>query len=326
MNIKKALSLGWIAFFVFVLTLGACGSSADKDSRGDRSQVTIRISGAWALYPMMVRWADEYKKTHPGCQIDVAAGGAGKGIAEALAGLVDIGMVSRDIKPEELKRGAEHVPVVKDAVFPVMNAGNSAARDIQITGIQKKQFVALWIEGKALTWGRLTGSKSPDAIHLFTRSDSCGAAETWAAYLGKHQEDLKGVGVYGDPGITEAVKKDALSLGYNNLNYAYDMKTGRPQQGILIVPVDVNENGRLDPEEDLSTKEKAIAAVRTRRYPAPPARDLNIVVKGKFSGAVRDFVIWILSDGQKFVDEVGYIRLSDGQIQDALNKVNNRKQ
>jgi len=306
-----------------VLGLCACGFDGDKESKKSDAQGSIRISGAWALYPMMVRWADEYKKIHPDCRIDVAAGGAGKGIAETLSGLVDIGMVSRDIKPEELEKGAQYVPVVKDAVFPVMNANNPVLRDIELKGLTRKHFTALWIEGKASGWGQLAATKNNDAVHLFTRSDSCGAAETWAAYLGKHQEDLKGVGVYGDPGITEAVKKDTLGIGYNNLNYAYDMKTGHPQIGIRIIPLDINENGRIDPEEDLSTKDKAIAAVRNGRYPSPPARDLNIVVKGRFSGAVRDFVLWILKDGQKFVDEVGYIRLSDAQIQQASEKVKN---
>jgi phosphate transport system substrate-binding protein len=306
-----------------MLTLCACGSGGDKDNKKNSSQGTIRISGAWALYPMMIRWADEYTKTHPGCQIDIAAGGAGKGIAEALTGLVDIGMVSRDIKPEELQRGARYVPVVKDAVFPVMNENNPVAREMISRGLTKKHFMALWIEGKTFTWGQLTNVKNNDTVHLYTRSDSCGAAETWAAYLGKHQEELKGVGVYGDPGITEAVKKDTLGIGYNNLNYAYDMKTGLPQKGILIIPIDINENGRIDPEEDLSTKEKAIHTVRKGFYPSPPARDLNIVVRGQFSGAVREFVLWILNDGQQFVEEVGYIKLTDTQIQEALVKVKN---
>ncbi len=314
---------GRIILLVIVLTIFACGSGGDKDSPKSSSQETIRISGAWALYPMMIRWADEYKKTHPGCQIDVAAGGAGKGIAEALTGLVDIGMVSRNIKPEEIQRGAKYIPVVKDAVFPVMNANNPVMQEVAAKGLKKNQFMALWIEGKSFTWGQLTSGKNNDSVHLFTRSDSCGASETWAAYLGKHQENLKGVGVYGDPGITEAVKKDILGVGYNNLNYAYDMKTGLPQQGIRIIPVDINENGRVDPEEDLSAKEKAINAVRKGLYPSPPARDLYIVVKGQFSGAVREFVLWILTDGQKFVDEVGYIRLSDAQIQEAVGKVKN---
>ena len=54
---------------MILLTLCACGPGGDKDNKKNNSQGTIRISGAWALYPMMIRWADEYKKTHPACQI-----------------------------------------------------------------------------------------------------------------------------------------------------------------------------------------------------------------------------------------------------------------
>ncbi|MGD0020728.1 MAG: PstS family phosphate ABC transporter substrate-binding protein [Smithellaceae bacterium] len=323
MHLLKNTLLSRTVLMVILLTFCACGQSGDKDNKKTSSPCTIRISGAWALYPMMIRWADEYQKTHPGCKIDIAAGGAGKGVAEVLTGLVDIGMVSRNIKPEELQRGAKYVPVVKDAVFPVMNASNPILREIMFKGLTKKQFIALWIEGKTFTWGQLTSGTNGDAVNLYTRSDSCGAAETWAAYLGKHQEELQGVGVYGDPGVTEAVKNDKLGIGYNNLNYAYDIKTGLPQKGIRIIPIDISENGRVDPEEDLSTKEKAIQAVRKGLYPSPPARDLNIVVKGQFSGPVRNFVLWILNDGQRFVDEIGYIKLSDTQIQEAITKVKN---
>ncbi len=323
MHLLKNTLLSRTVLLMILFTLCTCGPGGDKDNKKNSSPGTIRISGAWALYPMMIRWADEYKKTHPGCQIDVTAGGAGKGVAEALTGLVDIGMVSRDIKPEEIQRGAKYIPVVKDAVFPIMNANNPVAREMMFRGLTKKQFIGLWIEGKTFTWGELASVTNAAIVNVYTRSDSCGAAETWAAYLGKHQEELQGVGVYGDPGITEAVKKDTLGVGYNNLNYAYDMKTGLPQKGVRIIPIDINENGRIDPEEDVSTKEKAIHAVRKGRYPSPPARDLNIVVKGKFSGAVREFVLWILNDGQQFVDEVGYIKLTDAQIQEAFRKVKN---
>ena len=53
---------------------------------------TIKVSGAWALYPMMVKWAEEYQEIHPNVKIEVSAGGAGKGMTDALAGLVDIGL------------------------------------------------------------------------------------------------------------------------------------------------------------------------------------------------------------------------------------------
>ena len=286
-------------------------------------QGKIRISGAWALYPMMVKWAEEFKKVNPGVRIDVSAGGAGKGIADALGGLVDIGMVSRELRPEELRQKAFYVPVVKDAVFPTINQNNAVFKELMQKGLKKKVLQDMWVSGGTLTWGELLGLKSKDKIRVYTRSDSCGAAETWAKYLGVQQEDLKGVAVYGDPGVAEAVRKDKSGIGYNNLNYAFDFKTGVPIAGIQVVPIDVNENGRIDPAERLRTKQEAIKAVLSGVYPSPPARDLYLVTKESFSGTAKVFVRWILSDGQKFVDEVGYLKISKVQIKDALKKTGN---
>lgn len=282
---------------------------------------TVRISGAWALYPMMVKWGEEFRKTHPNVRIDISAGGAGKGIADALAGMVDIGMVSRDIRPEEIKPGTTFVPVVKDAVFPAISANNPVLKEIAKKGIKKKTFNDLWILGKPLTWGEVAGTSAKNTIQVYTRSDSCGAAETWAHYLGKKQEDLKGVGVYGDPGLAEAVKRDVYGVGYNNLNYAYDAKTGLPVPGIQIIPIDVNENGKIDPAEDLSTKDKAIKAVTSGAYPSPPARDLYLITKESFKEPSKTFVKWILTDGQKYVNEVGYIKITQKQITESLKKL-----
>jgi len=283
------------------------------------------VSGAWALYPMMVRWGEEFQKAHPQVRVDISAGGAGKGVADALAGMVDIGMVSREIRPEETKQGAAYVPVVKDAVVPAVNEANPALeKGLKARGMKKQAFVDLWIAGKALTWGQIAGSDTQDAVEVYTRSDACGAAETWAKYLGGAQEDLRGVAVYGDPGLADAIKNDVLGVGYNNLNYAYDAGTGKPVAGLWVVPIDVNENGKVDPEEDLSTKEKAIKAIVSGVYPSPPARDLYLVAKGSFKGLTGEFVRWILTDGQKFVDEVGYIRLAPAQVESALKTLGGR--
>jgi phosphate transport system substrate-binding protein len=272
---------------------------------------------------MMVRWGEEFVKVHPKVRVDISAGGAGKGVADTLASMVDIGMVSREINPEETKQGAFFVPVVKDAVFPTLNEGNPVfAKALVSRGVKKKTFIDLWIEGRNLTWGEIAGSDSKDRVQLYTRSDSCGAAETWAQYLGgKRQEDLKGVGVYGDPGLAEAVRKDVFGIGFNNLNYCYDAKTGLPLQGLQIISIDVNENGKTDPEEDLKTKTKALQAVTSGGYPAPPARDLYLVTKDQFKGPAKEFIRWILNEGQKYVDEMGYIKLKEAQINEALKRV-----
>ncbi len=320
---NKPTQINSLLFTLLILALvsSACGQPAVAQKSG-ASQGTIAISGAWALYPMMVTWAEEYQKIHPGVRIDVSAGGAGKGMADTLGGAVDIGMVSRDITPDEEAKGAYWIAVTKDAVFPTASTQNPAVESLMSRGISQETFSGLFISGRITTWGEIVGDPQfTDEVHVYTRSDACGAAEVWAKYLGKKQEDLLGIGVFGDPGILDAVIKDPLGLGYNNLNYAFDMSSGKPVAGAIVVPVDVNDNGKADPEEVMDTKVKAVSAVASGRYPSPPARVLNLVTKGKPSGITQDFLEWILTDGQQYVDVTGYIQLEAGQLASELDKV-----
>jgi phosphate transport system substrate-binding protein len=184
-------------------------------------------------------------------------------------------------------------------------------------------FVNAFITGTAKTWGQMAGVKNTSVLHVYSRSDACGAGETWAKYLGKKQEDLQGVGVFGDPGLATAVKEDPLGIGYNNIAYAYDSKTKKQNPGIRVAPIDINNNGKLDPEENFYDNIDAIVnAIATNKYPSPPARDLYFVSKGKPANkAVIDFMKWVLTDGQKFVHSSGYITLSKEKIQGELNKL-----
>ena len=160
-------------------------------------------------------------------------------------------------------------------------------------------------------------------IHVYTRSDACGAAETWAKYLNNSkQEDLKGIAVFGDPGLAEAVARDRSGIGFNNIGFAYDVKTGDQLTGLCVIPIDVNENGRIDADEDFYGKKSSLVkAIAGGRFPSPPARDLHLVTKNEFKGLSREFVRWILSDGQKYVDEMGYVNLPDDKIKQELNKL-----
>jgi phosphate transport system substrate-binding protein len=299
---------------------GCCSGTAQN---GGDLKGTLTVSGAWALYPMMVRWGEEFQAQHPGVQFDISAGGAGKGMADVLGGAVDIGMVSREIHPEEIEQGAWWVAVTMDAVVPTMNGDNPHLAQIQAQGLTCETLEAIWM-GEVETWGEAIGDPAiEDEIHVYTRSDACGAAETWAVYLGDYkQEDLQGVAVYGDPGLATAVSEDALGVGYNNLNFAYDADTGRPVAKIQIMPIDRNENGQVDEDESFyTTKTELTAAIADGRYPAPPARALYLVTLGAPDALTKAFIEWVLTDGQAFVDETGYIQLSPAQLQEGMEKL-----
>ena len=321
MNRNYRTNLALVVALVGLL-LGGCWPWEAQLGEGELKG-TLTISGAWALYPMVVRWGEEFHELHPDVDFDISAGGAGKGMADVLGGAVDIGMVSREIYPEEAEQGAWWVAVTMDAVLPTMNSDNPHLAKIQAQGLARETLEAIWM-GEIKTWGEVIGDPSiADEIHVYTRSDACGAAETWASYLGSYkQEDLQGVAVYGDPGLATAVSEDALGVGYNNLNFAYDADTDRPVAKIQIMPIDLNENGQVDADESFyATKAELTAAIADGRYPAPPARALYLVTLGAPDALTKAFIEWVLTDGQAFVDETGYIQLSQVQLQDGLEKL-----
>ena len=320
---KKVLLYLFLVGFLFVT---ACKKESKSELKEEELSGTITMSGAWALYPMAVKWGEEFQKIHPKVRIDVAAGGAGKGMADALARIVDIGNVSRNIYKEEIEKGAWWVSVTKDAVVPTINENNPLLEDLLSKGVDREIFIAVWITEEIKSWGEIVNKTIPEQVHVYTRSDACGAAKTWANFLGENQEDLLGIGVYGDPGLAEAVKKDNLGIGYNNINYVYDAKTKKQVEGIKVLPIDFNNNGKIDEEEDFyNSRDEIIDAIATGKYPSPPARDLHFVSQGKPDRkVVIEFIKWVLTEGQKYIPETGYINLPEEKLQEELKKLEDK--
>lgn len=299
-----------------IILLAACTSRIKKEQ-------TISLSGAFALYPLVIRWSQEYQKENPEIRFNISAGGAGKGMADALSGTVDLGMFSREIAEAEIDKGVWWVAVTKDAVIPTVNATSHVVKVLKTRGVTRAEFQGLYIDEKYSNWNQLPGITTDQAINVFTRSDACGAADTWATYLGGKQENLKGVGVFGDPGLADAVVKDVKGIGFNNTIYLYDIKTGNKNQGIEVIPIDLNENGKLDAEEDFyDTFDDVLAAIAEGKYPSPPARELYLVSKGKpKKQATLDFLKWVVTNGQKFVPEAGYVPLTQARLDEQVAKL-----
>lgn len=274
------------------------------------NKLSISISGAWALYPLMVEWTSEYKKINPQIEFSVQAGGAGKGMVDLLSGIVDIAMVSREVTKEEEEKGAYKIPVCKDATLPIFSSKNPFKKDLEKRGIKKEELFKIF-RSIIKNWNEILGGKENFKINVYTRSDSCGAGEVFASFLGLKQEDLKGIGIYGDPQIVEAVGRDPYGIGYANIAFIYDQKTGKPHKNISVFPIDLNENGKIDGDEDFfKEKNYILNAISLKKLPSPPARNLYLVVKkGSLKESTKEFIKWILIDGQKMVEKAGYVKI-----------------
>lgn len=287
---------------------------------------TIKVEGAYALEPMMQKWAAEYEKIHPDIKIDINANGAGAGMRSALKGIANIGMVSRAINNSEIDQGAFWVSVAKDAVVATMNADNPVRDIILERGITKQQFKDVFITGDISTWGQLVGDDSiTDIIYVYTRSDACGAADTWAKYMGNYVQNDLGSGpgfqgstriaaVNGDNAVLAEVQRNRFAIGYDNTGYVYTKKladgTVVPADGVLPVPIDFNGNGTLDANESVYTNRSLMVdAIISGAFQSPPARVENLATLHSFTGISKDFVRWILTEGQQYVLDAGYVPL-----------------
>jgi len=314
---NEIMKIGAVLIIVMIGVVSTCGCIGEQKN-------TIKVSGAFALYPMMGIWTEEYGKIHPEVKIDVSAGGAGKGMSDAIQGIVDIGMVSRDIYQSEIDQGIFWVSVAKDAVVATINTDNPVANTILTGGITKQQFVDIFITRNIKTWGELVDNPAvTDKIRVYTRSDACGAAKTWAKYLGEYtQDDLTYVAdsaINGDPNLAAVVQGDERGIGYNNINFVYDPETKKPFNGIKPVPIDLDENGILDENENFyDNRTNIVNAIASNVYPSPPARALHLVTKNSFTGVAKEFVYWILTDGQQYVPDNGYIQLSEDMIDEQM--------
>lgn len=286
---------------------------------------TISISGAFALYPIVVLWGEDFKKLHPNVRFNISAGGAGKGIADILTNMTDIGLVSRDLHPQEVEKGAYPIFVAKDAVLGTFNSSHPNANLIKERGLTQEELENVFIHSRYKTWKAIDNRFSDSPLGVYVRSDAAGAAETWAKFFDKTQEDLKGVGIFGDPGVAQAIKDSPNAIGFNNINYVYDLQTKKTTSNIEVIPIDQNNNGKIDPEENFyADLDELTEAVALGKYPSPPTRELLFVIKNdNTSKLIKEFIRFILDKNQQgYLLENGYVPLTDQQRAHELDKLN----
>jgi len=284
---------------------------------------TINISGAYALYPLVIKWSEEYKKEHEEIRFNISTGGAGKGMTDALNGKVDLGLYSSEILQEDKDKGVWWVGLCTNAVLPTIYINNPYLKELKERGLTKEEFKGIFIDGSITDWGNILNLEESKAIQVYTRSDASGAASTWAKYLGGKQKDLKGIGIQGDSALVETVSKDPAGIAFNNTSYIYNKNTGLIRNAVEVIPIDLNGNGFIDPDENFyDTLETMLKAIAEGKYPSPPSRELYYVAKGKpVKQANIDFIKWSLTDGQIFVKETGYVPIEQDKINQYLLKL-----
>jgi phosphate transport system substrate-binding protein len=233
------------------------------------------------------RWAEKYMSKNTGVTIQVTGGGSGTGISALINGTTDICNASRPMKPSERDKlkvrfgslGVE-IKAAKDGLSVYVNEGNP------VTELSLEQLKAIYT-GKVTNWKSLGGRD--ERIIVYGRENNSGT------YVYFKDNVLDGddyattmQSMPGTAAVVNAVSKDAAGIGYGGAAYG---------KGIREI--------KVKKDEKATAYAPTIENIKAGTYPI--TRFLYMYVKNRPTGAMKEYIDWILSDeGQQVVTEVGY--------------------
>jgi phosphate transport system substrate-binding protein len=285
-----------LLFFGLVGLLAACGSRQTNHS-GDvsLSAQTIENRGSDTLVNLALAWAETYMEWHPEVRISVTGGGSGTGIAAMINGTVDLANASRAMKAEEIAAAQANgitpveFTVARDAIAVVVHPSNP------VDGLTLQQISDIYT-GKITNWSQVAGADRP--IVLLSRESNSGTYVYFlenVIRLGERESDLlfspDTLLMPSSEGISAEVRQNPNAIGYDGLGYVTS------DQKMLAVARDADKPYVLP----------AVETVNDGSYPI--SRPLYVYTAGEPTGAVKDYLDWILSEGQALVSKLGFVPL-----------------
>ena len=108
---------------------------------------TISVSGSTSVGPVMERLASQYQLLNPKVTVEIEQNGSSAGIQAAEEGVVDFGMASRELDPDEQKQLSNQT-IAKDGIVVIVNKKN------HIDNLTAEQIRDIFL-GKIRNWSEL---------------------------------------------------------------------------------------------------------------------------------------------------------------------------
>jgi phosphate transport system substrate-binding protein len=312
-----------------------CGLAATAGAQSG-GPMLLNAAGATFPYPIYSKWFDVYHTAHPGIQINYQSIGSGGGIRQLLAGTVDFGASDGPMSDDQLAQAKFkilHFPTVLGAVIPTYNIAGVSG-DLNFT---QKALAGIYL-GTITKWNdpEITksnpGMKLPgEDIVVVHRSDGSGTSYIFTDFLSKASDDWKnkvgkgtsvnwpvGLGGKGNEGVSGLVKQTPNSIGYIELIFAVQnsIPYGKVQNAAGkfvkadLAGVTAAAASMKDMPEDFRVS--ITNAPGATSYPISSFTWLLIPAQISDAGkreAIKDFLKWMLLDGQKFNEGLSYAQL-----------------
>ena len=259
------------------------------------ARTVLQNKGSDTLVNVAQAWAEKYQEVNHDVAVAVSGGGSGTGIAALINGTVDIANSSREMDAKELEEakidGVNPVEYIVgyDALAIYLHPNNP------LSSFSLAQLKNLYgRSGTAKHWTDLgvevAGCRKQQIVLVGRQNNSGTYMYFHEAVLGKKEKYTLGtLDMHGSKDVVDLVEKTPCAIGYSGIAYATDH--------VNVACVTKTDGG----ECILPTLENTIS----RHYPI--SRPLFMYTNGEASGAIKDYLDWILSDdGQCIIAHIGY--------------------
>ncbi|MDV4151239.1 phosphate ABC transporter substrate-binding protein [Clostridium sp. AL.422] len=214
---RKGLNLIGIALLVGIVgvsTVG-CGSNlSDRNSNEESSkkQVTISISGSTSVGPLMGKLAEKYEEDNGNISIEINEVGSSAGIKDAINGVSNIGMSSRELKSEEASE-VKATTIAFDGIAIITNK-NNLIKNITIDQIKDIY------TGKITNWNQIEGGKDWPIV-VVSREEGSGTRDAFQEIIGYKSEELVADALItnGTGSIKQTVVGNKNAIGFVSFEY-----------------------------------------------------------------------------------------------------------
>ncbi len=127
------------------------------DTTGADLSGTITLSGSTSMEKLANALCESFMEKYPNVTATAEFTGSGAGIEAVIAGTVDIGDSSRNLKDEEKANGAVENIVAIDGIAVVVDPAN------QVPGLTKDQLISIY-KGEVTNWSEVGGADAPIVV------------------------------------------------------------------------------------------------------------------------------------------------------------------
>ncbi len=281
-----------LALLTLALPIVGCGRPTDAAGSG---RAMIQNKGSDTLVNVAQAWAEEYKNINPDLVVAVSGGGSGTGISALLNGTVDLANSSRKMKAKELEAARANGVEPKEYIVGFDALAVYVHLSNPMDSITIGQLADIYGDGgPSNTWADLKvemDNCSGGEIARVSRQNNSGTYVYFKdTVLGKDGDyKLGSLDLHGSKDVVDLVAKTPCAMGYSGLAYAnHEVK-------MLAIAQDANSPSVMP----------STATAIDKTYPI--ARPLFMYTNGEPTGAVKEYLDWILSDeGQRIILAKGY--------------------